>query len=91
MIKRTFVLDEQSSANLDRAADRLGIPKSQVVREAIQLYGERMDKLTAEERERALGAFDQGIAVLPERSRDEVQAELDEIRRARRAGGRAGG
>ena len=91
MIKRTFVLDARSSAYLDRAAARLGIPKSQVVREALQLYGEHMDRLSAEERDRALAAFDRGIAVVPERPREEVQAELDEVRRARRSGGRTRG
>lgn len=89
MIKRTFVLDEESSGYLDRASERLGIPKSQVVREALQLYGEQMGRLTEEERERALEAFDRGIADVPERPRDEVRAELEGIRRARRSGGRA--
>lgn len=89
MLKRTFVLDDESSAYLDRAAERLGIPKSQVVREALRLYGEQMGRLTQEERERALAAFDRAIAEVPERPRDEVRAELEEIRRARRSGGRS--
>lgn len=88
MIKRTFVLDEESSAYLDRAAERLGIPKSQVVREALQLYGEQMGRLTDEERERALAAFDRGMAEVPDRPHEEVRAEREEIRRARRSGGR---
>jgi predicted transcriptional regulator len=39
MRKMTFTLDEATAREIDRAADRLDIPKSQVVREAVQLYG----------------------------------------------------
>jgi hypothetical protein len=88
MIKRTFVLDEESSAYLDRAADRLGVPKSQVVREALRLYGEQLGRLTEAERDRALTAFDRAIARVPDRPREEVAAELSEVARARRSGGR---
>ena len=90
MIKRTFVLDETTSAYLDRAADRLGIPKSQVVREALRLYGEQLGRLTEEERDETLAAFDDAIARVPDRPRAEVQAELDAVARARRKGGRPG-
>jgi predicted transcriptional regulator len=88
MIKRTFVLDDESASYLDRAADRLGIPKSQVVREALRLYGEQMGKLTDEEMDQALENFDRAIARLPHRARKTVEAELEELSRARRGGGR---
>jgi Arc/MetJ-type ribon-helix-helix transcriptional regulator len=88
MIKRTFVLDEESSTHLDRASERTGLSKSQVVREALRLYGEQLGRLTQEERERLLAAFDRTIEEVPDRPREEVQAELAEITRARRAGGR---
>ncbi len=88
MIKRTFVLDDESAAYLDRAAGRLGIPKSQVVREALRLYGEQMGRLTDDERDRALASFDRAIAHVPDRPREEVRAELEEVARARRGGGR---
>ena len=87
MIKRTFVLDDESAAYLDRAAARLGIPKGQVVREALRVYGEQMGRLTEEERNRVLASFDRGVAGLPDRSREEVDAELAEVARARRGGG----
>ena len=88
MIKRTFVLDEATSAYLDRAADRLDIPKSQVVREALRVYGEHLGRLTEEERDETLAAFDEAIARVPDRPREEVQAELDAVARSRRTGGR---
>ena len=90
MIKRTFVLDNESSTYLDRTADRLGVPKSQVVREALRLYGEQIGRLSDEERKHALAAFDQAIARVPERPREEVHAELEEVAQARRGGGRRG-
>ena len=88
MIKRTFVLDEESSAYLDRIADRTGMAKSQVVREALRVYGEQLGRLTDEERERLLADFDRLVGEVPDRPRDEVEAELSEVARARRAGGR---
>jgi hypothetical protein len=88
MIKRTFVLDNESSAYLDRTADRLGIPKSQVVREALRLFGEQMGRLSDEERDRAVATFDEAMALVPDRPRMEVRSELNEVVRARRSGGR---
>src|SRR5688572_5344310 len=84
MIKRTFVLDEESSGYLDRVSDRLGMPKSQVVREALRVYGEQLGRLTHAERDEALAAFDRAIVSVPTRPREEVHAELDEITRSRR-------
>lgn len=89
MIKRTFVLDEESSAYLDRMAERTGMAKSQVVREALRVYGEQLARLTAEERDRLLAAFDRAAIAVPDRPRKEVEAELADVARARRAGGRA--
>jgi predicted transcriptional regulator len=88
MIKRTFVLDDESASYLDRTARRLGVPKSQVVREALRVYGEQLGRLSDEERDRALAAFDRAIANVPARPRSEVKAELDEIARVRKGGGR---
>jgi len=88
MIKRTFVLDDESSAYLDRVSERTGMPKSQVVREALRLHGQQLGRLTDEERERLLAAFDRRVGDVPDRPREEVEAELAEVVRARRAGGR---
>jgi hypothetical protein len=90
MVKCTFVLDDESAAYLDRTAQLLGMPKSQVVREALRVYGEQLGRLSDEERDRALAAFDRAITKVPERPREEVQAELNEIARSRRRGGRGG-
>ena len=88
MIKVTFTLDDETVSYLDRVAERLAKPKSHVVREAIQLYGEQMGRLTEEERDRTLAVFDDVLAAIPGRPREEVGAELEEVRRARAAGGR---
>lgn len=91
MIKRTFVLDAESSAYLDRIADRTGMAKSQVVREALRVYGEQLGRLTDDERERLLADFDRLVAEVPDRPRQEVEAEREEVALARRDGGRRSG
>lgn len=88
MKKMTFTLDSESAAELDRAAERLGIPKSQVVREAVRLYGEQLGRLSDAEREAKLEVFDSMVPTLPSRPREEVERELAEIREARQGGGR---
>ena len=62
-----------------------------MVREAIRVYGEHMERLTREERDRLLGLFDDLTAKIPDRPRGEVEAELEEVRKARRGGGRRAG
>ena len=91
MIKVTFTLDEETAAYLDRTAARLSMPKSQLVREAIRLYGEQMGRMGDEERARMLSVFDEVTAAIPDRPREEVDKELEAIRRARQAGGRKSG
>lgn len=88
MIKVTFTLDEDSVGYLERMSDRLGIAKSQVVREAIRVYGEQMARLSGEERDRQLAVFDEVTRRIPDRPRPEVDAELRELRTARMSGGR---
>ena len=84
----TFTVDEETAARLRDAADALRKPKSQVVREAIADYADRVGRLTESERRRLLGAFDELVPAIPARPEREVVKELTEIRRARRAGGR---
>ena len=74
MKKVTYTLDEKTVADLDRMAKRLSKPKSQVVREAIRYYGEEMDRLSVEERDRMLEVFDEVIARIPNRSRAKEKA-----------------
>jgi len=88
MVKVTFSLDDESVAYLERMADRLDMPKSQVVREALRAYGEQMARLSEEERIRLLGIFDAVVPPIPDRPRHEVDAEVAAVRHARRAGGR---
>lgn len=88
MKKMTFTLDDEAVRELERASERLGIPKSQVVREAVRVYGEQLGRLSDEERRAKLSAFDEVVAELPDRPREEVERELEAIRRARRGGGR---
>lgn len=88
MKKMTFTLDDDAVRAIDRAAERLDISKSQVIREAVRVYGEQLGRLTAEEREAKLAAFDEVVPEIPARPRGEVEKELDELRAARRGGGR---
>jgi len=89
--KVTFTLDQETLARLRTAAERLAIPKSAVVREAIRDFAERAGRLGETERRRQLDAFDRLVPLIPRRSRAEVERELDGLRRARRAGGRRHG
>jgi len=91
MIKVTFTLDDETVAYLARTADRLGMPKSLVVREAIRVYGEQAGLLSTEERNRMLSVFDEVARDIPHRPRQKVERELAEIRATRRTGGRRSG
>jgi predicted transcriptional regulator len=87
-VKMTFSLDEDTARRLDRTAGRLSIPKSHVVREAITEYSARADRLSTEEQNRLLRAFDALVPEIPARTAEEVDAEIEAVRETRRAGGR---
>lgn len=87
-IKRTFTFDEATSIRLDRTAYRLSKPKSEVVREAIRVYSEHIGLLSELERARMLATFDRVVPSIPARPVDDVEAELEQVRQARRGGGR---
>jgi Ribbon-helix-helix protein, copG family len=87
--KVTFTLDRTTVAQLEDAATRLSLPKSQVVREAIQELHERIGHLSEHERLRLLRTFDEVVPRIPARSLSSVENELSALRRARRAGGRS--
>jgi predicted transcriptional regulator len=89
-VKSTFTLDLETVARLNQTAERLHRSKSAVVREAIHDYSERADRLTEAERRRMLAAIDELAPKIPQRPVDEVEDELEEIRNARRQGGRGG-
>jgi len=84
----TFTLDEATVAELSAAAARRSIPKSQAVREAIHDYHAKSDPWSAAERQRKLKALGEYLKEPPTRSQREVDREIQEIRRARRSGGR---
>lgn len=88
-VKMTFSLDEATARRLNEAAERTGKPKSVVVREAVLDYADRVGHLTEAERIRLLGVFDEVVAAIPDApATTAVDAELKELRSARRRGGR---
>ena len=89
--KVTFTLDAATIARLRVTAERLALPKSQVVREAIRDFGDRAERLSERERRHLLGAFDRLVPKVPLRDPRDVDRELAELRRARRSGGRRSG
>jgi hypothetical protein len=84
MVKVTFTLDDETVERLRRLSARLGRPQSQVVRESIKEYEAHSDRLSEEERRRMLGVLDRIMKSPPTRPQAEVDAELQEIRAARR-------
>jgi ribbon-helix-helix CopG family protein len=88
MVKVTFTLDDQTVARLRQTAERLHRPQSQVVREAVRDYADRVGRLSEQERLRMLSALDAIVRRRPTRRRADVDRELRELRTARRAGGR---
>jgi hypothetical protein len=91
MVKVTFTLDDVTVKRLREAAARLARPHSQVVREAIREYAERVGRLSETERIRLLHAFDTLVPQIPARPVAEVDAEIRRVREARRRGGRGRG
>lgn len=86
MPKLTFSLDEETVRTLRRASERARKPQSLIVREAIAYYTAREDLLPDAERERLLGVLRRIGERPPTRRADEVERELRDIRRSRRAG-----
>jgi metal-responsive CopG/Arc/MetJ family transcriptional regulator len=87
MIKVTFTFDEATVDQLRRTAARIRKPQSRVVREAIREYAAKADRLTEDERRRMLAVLDRAMQRPPSRPAAEVEAELREIRTARRRWG----
>jgi hypothetical protein len=87
-VKLTFSLDAETVGRLRTTAERLGLPQSQVVREAVAEYAERVGRLSESERVALLSVFDRLVPSLPGRPARAVDAELRALRAARRQGGR---
>ncbi len=90
-IKVTFTLDQATVTRLQEAAARLALPKSEVVREAISEFYERIGRLSERERLSLLRTFDEVVPRIPARGLRQVERELKAVRRARRLGGRRAG
>ncbi len=88
MVKVTYSLDDATVRRIRTVASRLGIPQSQMVREAVADYAARKDRLSEAERLRMLEVLHRLRDAPPRRSRAEVDGELREIRDARRRGWR---
>ena len=88
MVKVTFTLDDRTVSRLRQTAIRANKPQSQVVREAVNDYADRVGRLSEAERIRALAALDAIVSRKPTRTAADVDRELHSIRSARRGGGR---
>lgn len=88
MVKVTFTLDEDTVRSIRAIAARKMKPQSLVVREAVAVYASQEEKLGDEERARRLQVLDALQSRPRTRSQAEVDKELREIRRSRRAGWR---
>ena len=88
MVKATFSLPEATMAQIRRTAARLGRPQSQIVRDAVEDYAARADRLSEAERVHLLELLDVIAGTPSERPAKAVDAEIRAIRAARRRGGR---
>lgn len=86
--KMTFTLDQDTVQRLHDTSQRLARPKSEIVREAIAEYYDRLGRLSERERTSMLRAFDELVPKIPARSAAVVNRELTELRKARRLAGR---
>ncbi len=88
--KVTFTLDNETIGRLKTAAERLRKPQSQVVREAVAQYADRIGRLSEGERLELLRTFDRLVPSIEGRPIQAVEAEIRGVRAARRQGGRRG-
>ena len=65
--KVTFTLDNATLQRLQDAADRLAKTKSEIVRDAILDFHDRLGRLTGRERTAMLRAFDELVPKIPVR------------------------
>lgn len=84
----TLKLDEETIQQIESAAEHLGKSNSEVVKEAIADYRDLPDRSTPAERQRMLKALDEMMRTPSPKSAEDVRREIEEIRAARRGGGR---
>ena len=88
MVKATFSIDDATWRTLRETAERLGKSQSLVVREAVADYAARAGGLTDAERRRMLKIVDELLREPKRGVRGAAAAEIRDVRRARRSGGR---
>lgn len=88
MVKVTFTLDDDTVEQIRQTAARQRKPQSQIVREAVAEYAARGDRLSERERLELLETLGRLASARPTRSARAVDAELRDLRAARRQGGR---
>jgi hypothetical protein len=88
--KVTFTLDDETIRRLQSASERVRKPKSEIVREAVADYHDRIGRMSEAERQRFLSVIRDLVPSIPRRPLREVEEEIEAIRSARRAGGRGG-
>ncbi|MBI2889800.1 MAG: ribbon-helix-helix domain-containing protein [Nitrospirae bacterium] len=88
MVKATFTFDDETFGSLRRTAERLRIPQSQVVREAVRSYAERSRTLPEEERRRKLRILDTILDRRANKTTSHVDDELRTLGRSRQGYGR---
>jgi metal-responsive CopG/Arc/MetJ family transcriptional regulator len=91
MVKVTFSLDDETVERIRRAAARLRKPQSQIVRDAVADYATKADRLSDRERNHLLGILEDLDSARPTRGTRSVDAEIHELRKTRRQGGRRSG
>jgi predicted transcriptional regulator len=87
--KATFTLDEETMRTIRRMAERSRKPQSLIVREAVAHYAGREETLSEEERQRKLAILREFAARPPQagdKTSEDVDRELEELRLARREG-----
>jgi hypothetical protein len=86
--KVTLTLDESTVSRLRDASVRLAKPKSEIIREAIREFYDRIGRLSERERVGMLRAFDELVPRIPSRGAMEVDREFTAVRKARKMGRR---
>jgi hypothetical protein len=89
--KVTYTLDDETVRRIRQLAERSRKSQSLVVREAVAHYAARDEKLTPQERDRQLRVLEELMSRPPQRgdkTDEEVDRELRELRLARRVGWR---
>lgn len=90
MVKLTFTVDEETVRRLRKLAERSKKPQSLIVREAIARYAIASEdvRIPESERDRQLSIVRALRANGPERTAEQADAELAELRESRQTPGR---